>query len=485
MTNLVDLDQALATFLEDGPNTAPEAPVIAALAHARTTPRRPDPLLRFRSDVMAPPRTFGALSRPGLLVGLAALLIAGVAVAVIGSRSNEPSVVTPSPSNSAEPTSSAERFSNAPVPLFSGELQLVLAAGQPMTVTVTDTTGALVAATSGTPGDGASGEEGKVDVAADPADPRVLIAKWIGMPCETGAAMIVDESASAISISHPKCSGDTVAFDRVVRLTFRGPIDASSWHGTVIEEPEGGPSSSLPAGTTHVDLSSTADSSVSIDIVDQSGHLTGAAAGPKNEGASVEFITASNVDPSTVRVAWPGSTCDTVHRLTIAADFGLTIDRPNCQAGADVVERSLILTFDRAVDANTLDTGLFSGRAGSGVPTWSVSGTDSGDGRYELALVDGSATVVAISSVDPSRLGVFPPGNTGLDTLSAQAIRLSWGGHACEAAPRLTIDPAGHEWGLVVDVCPDTTPAVVRAVDLTFEVAPPVSSIRFTGPSAP
>ena len=222
---------------------------------------------------------------------------------------------------------------------------------------------------------------------------------------------------------------------------------------------------------------------MSIDIVDQSGHLTRAAAGPKNAGAPVEFITASNVDPSTVKVAWPGSTCDTVHRLTIAADFGLTIDRPNCQS-SNVVERSLILTFDRAVDANALDTGLFSGRAGSGVPTWSVGGTDSGGGRYELAVVDGSATVVAISSVDPSRLGVYPPGHTGLDTITAQTIRLSWGGQACEAAPRLTIDPAGLVWGLGVDVCPDTTPAVVRAVELTFKVAPPVTSI-FIGPSAP
>ena len=480
MTNLVDLDRALSAFLEDGPNTAPEAPVIAALAHARTTPRRPDPFLRFRSDVMAPPRTFGIVSRPGLLIGLAALLIAGVAVAVIGSRANEPSVVNPSPSRTAAPTTSAQP-SNAPVALFRGEVQLVLAAGQPMTVTVSDTTGALVAVTSGTPGDGASGDEGKVDVAADPADAQVLIAKWIGMPCETGAAMIVDEVASTISISHPKCSGDTVAFDRVVRLTFRGTIDASSWHGSVTEEPEGVPGASFPARTTHVDLSPTADGPVSIDIVDQSGHLTGAAAGPKNVGAPVEFITASNVDPSAVKVAWPGSTCDTVHRLTIAADFGLTIDRPNCKS-SNVVERTLILTFDRAVDANALDTGLFSGRTGSGVPTWSVRGTDSGGGRYELAVVDDSATVVAISSVDPSRLGDYPPGNTGLETISAQTIRVSWGGHACEAAPRLTIDPAGHEWGLVVDVCPDTTPAVVRAVDLTFKVALPVSSIGFTGP---
>jgi hypothetical protein len=87
--------------------------------------------------------------------------------------------------------------------------------------------------------------------------------------------------------------------------------------------------------------------------------------------------------------------------------------------------------------------------------------------------------------VDPSQLGDFPPGNSGLDGISARTIRLSWGGLVCETAPRLTIDPAGHEWALVVGVCDIATPAVVRAVDFTFKVAPPVDSIRFTGPSAP
>src|SRR5206468_10376545 len=106
--------------------------------------------------------------------------------------------------------------------------------GQPLTVTVSGTTGALIAATSGTPGDGASGEEGKVAMAADPTDTHVLIATWMGMPCETSAAMVVDEGASTISINHPSCSGDTVAFDRVVRLTFRGPIDAITWQRTVV-----------------------------------------------------------------------------------------------------------------------------------------------------------------------------------------------------------------------------------------------------------
>ena len=75
MTNLDDLDRALAEFLEDGPNTAPEAPVIAALAHARTTPRRPDPLARLRSDVMAAPRGRILGLRPSLVLAVVALVV--------------------------------------------------------------------------------------------------------------------------------------------------------------------------------------------------------------------------------------------------------------------------------------------------------------------------------------------------------------------------------------------------------------------------
>src|SRR5206468_6436120 len=113
-------------------------------------------------------------------------------VAVIGSRSQEPSVVIPGPSNSIAPTTSVEPSpSSPPISAFFGKVQHVLAAGQPLTVTVSGTTGALIAATSGTPDDGASGEEGKVAMAADPTDTHVLIATWMGMPCETSAAMVV------------------------------------------------------------------------------------------------------------------------------------------------------------------------------------------------------------------------------------------------------------------------------------------------------
>jgi hypothetical protein len=265
--------------------------------------------------------------------------------------------VVPGPSKTNAPTTSVEPFSILPVALFNGTVQVDVAAGQPLTLTISDTTGGLVDAKSLTPGDGASVESGKVAVAADPAAVNVLIATWVGSTCETRAAMFVDEPRFNISITSENCSGDAIALDRVVRLTFRDPVDVNAWNGTAIRQP------------------------LSVQIT--------------------------------------------------------------------------------------------------------AAGVDSGGGRYELTMVDGSATVVAISAVDPSKLGDFPPGNSGLDGTSARTIRLSWGGHACETAPQVTIDPAGHEWRLVVGDCNDTAPAVVRAVDFTFKVAPPVDSIRFTGPSGP
>ena len=126
-------------------------------------------------------------------LGLAAVLVSGVSAAVIGSRQKDPSVVPPPsdavlPSPTATPTSIPSDQSS-----FQGEIQLQVAGGGPLTLSVTDTTGALVGAESGTPGDGASVERGKVAVGADPANPNVLIATWTGSPCESRASMLVDE----------------------------------------------------------------------------------------------------------------------------------------------------------------------------------------------------------------------------------------------------------------------------------------------------
>jgi hypothetical protein len=233
MTNLNDFDRSLGDFLADGPNLAPEAPVIAALAHARTTPRRPDPLLRLRSDVMARPRV-GALGlRPGLVFAALALALTSVGVAVIGSRPNDLSV-------GPVPTPSAPRgtlpAATMPAP-FRVDIPLTLFGGSPFTLTVVDDTGVLSGAESGQPvGDGGSVEG--VAITAVPDDPRALLVTWVGTSCETGATLTVDGRQRTISIVSQECAGDTFPYDRVVRLGFSNTVRPGEWTATNVAGPE-------------------------------------------------------------------------------------------------------------------------------------------------------------------------------------------------------------------------------------------------------
>ena len=50
--NANDLDRRLTDWLGEGPTSAPEPSIIAALGHARAHPRRPDPLAILRRDPM-------------------------------------------------------------------------------------------------------------------------------------------------------------------------------------------------------------------------------------------------------------------------------------------------------------------------------------------------------------------------------------------------------------------------------------------------
>ena len=53
MTGSNDLDRMVASYLEEGPRRAPDRAVDAALTFAATHPRRRDPLLFLKPDVMA------------------------------------------------------------------------------------------------------------------------------------------------------------------------------------------------------------------------------------------------------------------------------------------------------------------------------------------------------------------------------------------------------------------------------------------------
>ena len=53
MTGSNDLDRMLASYLEEGPRRAPDRAMDAALTFAAAHPRRRDPLLFLKPDVMA------------------------------------------------------------------------------------------------------------------------------------------------------------------------------------------------------------------------------------------------------------------------------------------------------------------------------------------------------------------------------------------------------------------------------------------------
>ena len=461
MTNLDDFDRSLSDFLADGPNTAPEAPLIAAMAHARTTPRRPDPLRRFRPDAMAGRRAGLVGSRPGLVLAVLAIAVASVGVAVVGSRPGES--IVPPPSDAASPSGSP----------FSADIELRVAAGNPLTLRVTGTTGGLVGAESGTSAPGATLDVGIVGFAADPADPNVLVAIWVGGPCETRAAMIVDERTSTITISHESCLGDAIALDRVVRLTFLAPVDVAAWRGSVPQDivPASSPGASGDPTALHVELTGQCCGGPSIDIVDRSGHLTSAVAGPA-DGAPTDFIAATNDGSRIVRLTWPGAPCDTVHRLVVAADFGLTIDRPICHGDAMLQMRALVLTFDQDVDADALDTGLFDGRPDSGLPTWTATAPDSGGGRYDVAVADPGLVVESIEGSFDPEVEATGAGPTGIQLVqtSATTYRLIWLGQACAATPALSISPTSDSWRLVNAPCA-APPEVLRMIDVTLKQA--------------
>lgn len=490
MTNLDDFDRSLGDFLAAGPVTAPEPPVIAALAHARTTPRRPDPFARFRSDAMARQRRAILGIRPGLVLAALTLVVASIGIAVIGSRPQVPSIVVgPTPSSPA-----ATPLATMPAP-FSTTFPLILAGGNPFTMTVTDDTGILFGAESGRPvGDGASVDG--VRVGADPADPHSLLVTWVGKPCETRATLTVDRYQRTISIQSERCSGDTFPYDRVVRLRFGTDVRPGDWSASngygsePTDPPVGGtpsqPAASAPADAIHVDLNVQGGGPTSIDVVDQSGLLVEAVSGRVGEIMS-ESMAATNDDAQTVRLTWPGSPCDTVHRLTIAVDLGLTIDRPECRGDAIAVYKSLILTFSRPVDAAAMDTALFDGRVGSGLPTWTATGGDSEGRRYVLDLFDLGAGATAIEAVDPTAITLGAGGEQlRVEQAGQSIIRAVWVGRPCATSARLTIDASGRSWVLAVPTCDVAGADVVRAVEVTFANPRSVETVSFSaGPNLP
>jgi hypothetical protein len=173
------------------------------------------------------PRTSSA--RP-IAAGLLALTALVAACTGYDPR-NEPPVA---PSPSAPRAASMAPASVAPAPASTepstttpiGSTRVVLATstGKAITVDVTDGSGSLTGAASGTPGDGASVEAYKLAVTN--LSPTSLRLTWLGGPCDSANTLAIDTTGKQLLLVQPECPGDAIGSDRVLDLTFSAPIKA-------------------------------------------------------------------------------------------------------------------------------------------------------------------------------------------------------------------------------------------------------------------
>jgi hypothetical protein len=221
MTARDELDRVLGDWLAEGPTRAPDWPIERAFDHARTHPRRPDPLGFLRAPAF--PARAGAFNPRTALLFAAVLLLALAATAlVVGSRPSPTPVVVPSSPPTAQPSITPVP-SPTPNDLVSVHVDLEVAAGQPASVDVYF--GGHIQARSGQPGDGVSVATDEIAVTND--GPNTLVLTWSGMPCEASYRLEVSPDGRDYVLDRPVCGGDTVAFDRVLVLTFDMPVPAS------------------------------------------------------------------------------------------------------------------------------------------------------------------------------------------------------------------------------------------------------------------
>lgn len=144
-------------------------------------------------------------------------LVIGIAACAAATPSPVPATSTIVAGQTATPSS----------PVGALRVSLANASGNDVSIEIHDASGTVVAAESGTPGDGASVAPYTVAVSND--DPSTLRLMWVGGPCDAEAALLIDASRRQIAVIEPECPGDAVAFDRVLLVRFAEPID----HGAV------------------------------------------------------------------------------------------------------------------------------------------------------------------------------------------------------------------------------------------------------------
>lgn len=238
--NANDLDLRLSDWLGDGPTSAPEPSIAAALDHAHAHPRRRDPFAFLRRDPMKPSGGvgFGLRALP-IVVALGLLLVAALAVASVGGLFDQRPVVVPPvqvPSPSTAPTETPAPSPSAPSPSpVVMSVQLIGFGGRALsTIEVVDESGTLVGARTGQPAEDPSWS---LDVRNDPADPATIVLTWTGILDDTDRRLTIAPDGRTMTLDKLPGCGDLLPVNRVLALTFSSPVPADEVTVTIVDGP--------------------------------------------------------------------------------------------------------------------------------------------------------------------------------------------------------------------------------------------------------
>ena len=229
MTGSNDLDRMLASYLEEGPRRAPDRAMDAALTFAAAHPRRHDPLLFLKPEVMA--RRSSMFSPQLAWAALVAVLALGAIAAIaIGTRPSVEPVVPPSVVESPSP-------SIAPVPSPTVVNFELVDPNNEITwpITITDASGTLVSAEPEVQQD--VPPVNRIQATNDPANPTRVELVWTFCGGPSPHELTIDETGLIWRLSRPVCSDTLGGADLRMTLVFAEPIDASALDVQLIETP--------------------------------------------------------------------------------------------------------------------------------------------------------------------------------------------------------------------------------------------------------
>ena len=239
MTTPNEHDRRIAAWFQDAPPRVPERTIDAALAHARSHPRRRDPFAALRRDPMGSGGFGpGRMAQPlPLLAAIGLLLAAAFAGAAVGGWFDRgPAVVPPvSPLPSAVPPSAAPSVGPSPSPI---RVDLIERVGSDAFIDITDQSLTLTSAVSGDPGDNVDVAPDRVQVENDASDPATVVLTWAGGSCDTSHQLMIAADGRTLRLTRQACEGDSLGgLGHVLRLTFDGPAPAEAFDVTLETTP--------------------------------------------------------------------------------------------------------------------------------------------------------------------------------------------------------------------------------------------------------